>query len=52
MILRKNLDKKWWIDINDVLVTWGQTICAPISPKCSQCVINDKCKKIGVNKSR
>jgi endonuclease-3 len=52
MILRKILPKKWWIPINDILVTWGQNICTPISPKCSLCVINDVCSKIGVEKHR
>lgn len=51
-ILRKNLPKKWWIPINDLLVTYGQTICVPISPKCSQCFFNKQCVKIGVSKSR
>ena len=51
-VLRKQLPKDWWIPINDLLVTYGQTICAPISPKCSQCVIVDACMKIGVGKSR
>lgn len=52
MILRKILPKRWWIPINDILVRWGQNICTPISPKCSQCVINDICLKIGVQKHR
>jgi len=52
MILRKILAKKWWIPINDILVRWGQNICAPISPKCSQCPINSQCLHIGVLKSR
>ena len=52
MILRKILPKKWWIPINDILVRWGQNVCTPISPKCSQCVINDICLRIGVEKSR
>lgn len=51
-VLRKQLPKNWWIPINDLLVTYGQTICAPISPKCSQCVIVDQCAKVGVTKSR
>lgn len=51
-ILRKQLPKKWWIPINDILVSYGQTICVPISPKCSQCVITDYCSRIGVYKSR
>ncbi|MFW9906272.1 MAG: endonuclease III domain-containing protein [Candidatus Thorarchaeota archaeon] len=52
LILRKILPIKWWIPINDILVRWGQNICTPISPKCSQCVINDSCLKIGVQKHR
>ncbi|UCG04666.1 MAG: endonuclease III [Candidatus Heimdallarchaeota archaeon] len=52
MILREILPKKWWIPINDILVRWGQNICTPISPKCTQCVINDSCLKIGVQKHR
>ncbi|MFX0185890.1 MAG: endonuclease III domain-containing protein [Candidatus Hodarchaeota archaeon] len=52
LILRNTLPQKWWIPINDILVTWGQNICTPISPKCSLCVINDVCLKIGVKKHR
>ncbi len=52
MILRKQLPKEWWIPINDLLVSYGQTICVPISPKCSQCIITDHCQRIGVIKSR
>lgn len=52
MILREILPKKWWIPINDILVRWGQNICSPISPKCTQCVINDSCNQVGVVKHR
>jgi endonuclease-3 len=52
MILRKKLPKDWWIPINDILVRWGQNVCTPISPKCNQCVINDRCLRIGVVKHR
>ncbi|MFX1256064.1 MAG: endonuclease III domain-containing protein [Promethearchaeota archaeon] len=50
--LRRKLPKKWWIPINGLLVTHGQNICTPISPKCSQCPINNICPKIGVEKHR
>ncbi|MHA2054806.1 MAG: endonuclease III, partial [Candidatus Hodarchaeales archaeon] len=30
----------------------GQNVCTPISPKCSQCPINNTCLRIGVIKSR
>ncbi len=52
MMLRKTLPKKWWIPINDILVRWGQNICTPTSPKCSQCPIFNQCMRIGVIKSR
>lgn len=50
--LQKILPKKYWITYNDLLVSYGQIICRPISPKCSECKINSMCKKIGVVKKR
>lgn len=51
-VLRKKLPKKYWGDYNAILVSFGQTICNPISPKCSMCPVEDLCPKIGVTKSR
>lgn len=50
--LMKVLPKKWWIKYNDMLVTWGQNICHPVSPRCSQCAIEKYCLKINVKTSR
>ena len=50
--LRKILPKKYWNDFNHLFVTFGQTICVPVSPFCSKCPINNYCKRIFVNKSR
>ena len=50
--LRKKLPKKYWLVINDLLVTYGQNVCKPISPHCSICPINRFCKKVGVDRSR
>ena len=50
--LRKILPKKYWIEYNDLLVTWGQNICTPVSPKCSICKISHLCPKVGVKKHR
>lgn len=52
MELRKKLPKQYWIVYNDLLVTWGQNVCKPISPFCSKCVINSYCRRTGVGKSR
>ncbi len=50
--LRKILPKKYWIIFNTLLVTLGQNICTPISPKCSICPIERYCPKVGVTKHR
>ena len=50
--LRKVLDKRHWIEINDLLVMYGKKICASVSPWCSRCPIIEKCDRIGVVKSR
>lgn len=43
--LRKKLPKKYWIEINTLMVTHGQNICKPIKPKCDICPIKDYCEK-------
>ncbi len=50
--LQKVLPKKHWIIFNTLLVTLGQNICTPISPKCSECPLNKICPKAGVEKHR
>lgn len=52
VVLREILPKKHWIPINDILVTYGQNVCKPVSPFCSECKISDYCKKVDVEKSR
>jgi endonuclease-3 len=42
--LMSKIDKKYWIDINDTFVMYGQNICKPISPMCDVCKIKKSCK--------
>jgi len=42
--LMKKIKKKYWIDINDTFVMYGQNICKPISPMCKVCKIKNNCK--------
>ncbi len=46
------LPRDLWIPINDLLVTFGQNRCHPISPRCASCVLADLCPRIGVTRSR
>jgi endonuclease-3 len=50
--LREKLPPKYWLEINGLLVAFGQGICRPISPMCSRCDINIYCEKVGVTVSR
>ena len=52
MVLREILPKRFWKGFNDLLVSFGQNLCKPVSPFCSSCLIEDQCPKIGVNRSR
>ncbi|MEM3570963.1 MAG: endonuclease III [Candidatus Bathyarchaeia archaeon] len=42
--LEKIIPKKYWLKINKLLVSFGQTICKPISPKCYECSIKNFCE--------
>lgn len=48
LALQKIVPKKYWVDVNEHLVTHGQTICVPISPFCSKCPVFKYCRRIGV----
>lgn len=50
--LRSKLPQKYWLEINGLLVSFGQGICKPISPFCSKCSIEKYCDRVGVEKNR
>jgi endonuclease-3 len=50
--LRAKLPKKYWIEYNNLLVNFGQHLCKPISPLCSQCLLSKYCPQIGVGVRR
>ena len=44
MELTRIVEKRDWLDLNDVFVKFGQLVCKPIGPKCPVCPLNDRCK--------
>ena len=52
MVLRDKLPNRYWKSYNDLLVTFGQNICKPVSPFCGSCTISEICPKIHVSKYR
>jgi endonuclease-3 len=51
-ILEEWLPKKYWVEINELLVPFGKHICTGKLPKCSTCPILEMCEQIGVDKHR
>jgi len=49
--LMKKIPKKYWLEINDTFVMYGQNICKPISPMCNVCKIKRKCNYYKSKKS-
>ena len=50
--LMYKLPKRYWMEINNLLVSFGQNICKPQSPFCSKCGISQYCDQIGVSRYR
>jgi endonuclease-3 len=50
--LRAKLPRKHWKTYNDLLVTFGQNLCVPVSPWCSRCPVENMCGKVGLKRSR
>ena len=42
--LAKIVNRKYWIQINEYFVRFGQLICKPINPRCNECEFNNTCK--------
>jgi endonuclease III len=52
MALRARLPRCYWIELNDLLVSFGQNVCTPLSPRCSTCPVRELCRRVGVTTSR
>ena len=50
--LEKIIPRRYWYDLNELLVQFGQNICVSVSPFCSRCLIRKYCPRIGVLRSR
>lgn len=50
--LQAVLPRKYWAEINRLLVPFGKFVCTGVSPKCSQCPLNSWCQKVGVTTHR
>ncbi len=44
MELVRIVERRDWLELNDVFVKFGQLVCKPIGPKCPLCPLNNRCR--------
>jgi len=52
LALMEILPRRYWIGVNELLVSYGQAVCTPLSPRCSICPARRWCMRAGVGKTR
>jgi len=50
--LEQTLPRRYWIEINRLLVPFGKHICTGRLPHCSTCPVLDMCRQVGVTEHR
>lgn len=48
--LYRATNARWWPLLNLYLVTWGQNVCRPVYPRCSECAVIKDCPQLGVGR--
>ena len=51
-LLEKKLPRKYWVEINRLLVPFGKHVCTGRLPKCSVCPVLQYCRQVGVTEHR
>ena len=52
LALARVLPRRYWIPINAIMVSYGQQVCTPQSPRCSVCPVRGLCERRGVTRQR
>jgi endonuclease III len=50
--LTAKLPRRYWVEINRLLVPFGKHICTGARPKCSTCPVLEMCQQVGVDLHR
>ena len=51
-VLEERLPRKYWVEINRLLVPFGKHVCTGSLPKCSVCPVLEYCRQVGVTAHR
>jgi endonuclease-3 len=50
--LMEKLPRRYWVEINRLLVPFGKHLCTGTRPKCSTCPVLEMCQQVGVTNPR
>ena len=50
--LEAKLPRRYWVEINRLLVPFGKHVCTGVRPKCSTCPVLEYCRQVGVTTHR
>jgi endonuclease III len=50
--LEAKLPRRYWVEINKLLVPFGKYVCTGKLPKCSACPVREYCRQVGVEERR
>ncbi|HEX5831239.1 MAG TPA: endonuclease III [Gemmatimonadaceae bacterium] len=50
--LERVLPRRYWVEINRLLVPFGKHVCTGVRPRCSACALLDMCAQVGVTTHR
>jgi endonuclease-3 len=50
--LEATLPRRYWVEINKLLVPFGKHICTGVRPRCSTCPVLAMCRQVGVEQHR
>lgn len=50
--LRARLPRRYWVEINALLVPFGKHVCTGVRPRCSTCPLRAMCQQVGVTSHR
>ena len=50
--LAETLPRRFWVEINRLLVPFGKHVCTGVRPRCSTCPVLEYCRQVGVTEHR
>jgi endonuclease-3 len=50
LALEEVLPRRYWVEINRLLVPFGKHVCTGSLPKCSRCPVLEYCRQVGVTR--